>query len=590
MDNLDLDYKLRRFSAVKQKYMIDTIMNKNINGKPVRIVSLAGTETVTKNMTLYECDDTIIALDCGVDFPDDDQLGVNLVIPDFTYLRENSHKFKAVFITHGHEDHIGAVPFLLEEFDVPIYGTKLVQGFLYEKFEDRQFKDRKANYKPVVFEPGMDPVEIGPFKVSCFGVNHSVPAATGVVIDTPQGRILHMADFKIDATPILDKPIDLGEIEAISKDGVLCLLSDCLGITTPGSSKSESTLNDTFGMLFEKYTGRQIIVTTLSTSISRMHQIFEAAQKVGRQVVISGMSMHKNSSVARRLGYLNFDDNLFIKEDNAADLPQDQLIYLVAGCYGQHGSGLDRISRNEHRNIFLREDSVVIFSGDPSPPGVDVDVERVQANLTILGANVIFGEIQDNLHVSGHGTHDDLMKIAKIVNPKYYIPIGGTVVKMRVYSNALQEELNVPKANIFEQLEGQTTVFENGRARRGDKIEVKQIYIGNNSTDEINPLVLRDRDAMCSDGVFVVVVPISKNGKQLYPDKVEIVTRGFIYVKESKQFMNKSKKFIVKALNKYKSGDKNWKDIRRKLERDIEKYIRKESRSYPMVIVHSLNV
>jgi len=557
--------------------------------KKVKIITLAGTETVTKNMTLYECDGTIVAVDCGVDFPDNDVLGVNVVIPDFTYLQDNVHKFKALVITHAHEDHIGAIPFLLDNFDVPIYCTPLVQGIISEKFKDKSFKRLLEKVKFHTFGPDTGEVTFGPFRFSCFHVTHSVPDSTGLVITTPQGVIVHMADYKIDMTPVLGAPIDMARITSLGEKGVLCLLSDCLGITKEGPSKSEQIITQTIQDMVEKYNERQLLFTTLSTNISRMKQIVDAANHVGRRLVFVGRSINQNMKVARGLGYLNLDDSMVVPEKEAMNFDQKDLIYIIAGAYGTPGSALARLSQGEHDNVQLQKDAIVVFTADPSPPGVDVDVERVMANLTLAGAEAIYSDIQEDLYVSGHGTRDDLMKVAALLKAKYYIPIGGTVVKMRAYTNIIHEMLNIDKNRVFELHEGEVLEFSDRGAKIVDKLALQQIYIDADGVTQVNPIVLRDRGQLSTEGVFVVVIPTSKDG-QMSTDKVEVITRGFIYVKESADFMSKSKKYITKVLQKHMAKKDDWQTFRRKVENDVGSFLKKETRRTPLVIIHTLTI
>jgi ribonuclease J len=554
----------------------------------LKIYTLSGTESVTKNLTVYEYGDDIILVDCGVGFPDMDQYGVNVVIPDFTYILENSHKVRGLFITHGHEDHIGAVPYLLRELNIPIYASKLVQGFLNERVSDRPFKDLAGKIKFHLFSPESEEITLGVFKVSAFCINHSVPSSTGLAIRTPEGMVLHIADYKIDWTPVLDPPIDLGRISELGRNGVLCLLSDCLNVTTEGYSKSEMDLNDTFSDIFKNADGRQILITTISSNIARMFQIIDAATKSGRKVVLAGRSIDQSVSVARRLGYLPFADDIFVKDADSSKYKQGDIVYIIAGCYGQEGSALARFSRGEHDTVKLVDNALVVFSADPNPPGVEADVEKVMSALTLAGAEVLYSKIQNNLHVSGHGTRGDLTTIAAISKAKYYIPIGGTITRMRAYTNMIGE-LGIGKERVFECMEGDCVEFSNGRARKGQKIETKPVFIDNNGTDEVNPIVIRDRDQLSSDGVFVVVIPASQSG-EFYPDKVEVVTRGFIYVKASKELLDKSKQFIAKIFDKGMTRSKDWQDLKRKLESRIEDFLRKETGRRPMVIVHSITV
>lgn len=556
----------------------------------LRIITLGGTEKVTKNLTVYEYGEDIIIVDCGIGFPDIfDMPGVDVLIPDFTYLIENKHKIKGLFITHGHEDHVGAVPNLLLELpDTQVYASKLVGEFLKVKLNDGALKDLGKNFHYHLMDPTTGTADLGKFKVSAFRINHSIPESMGFAIRSPEGLVLHIADYKFDATPVLDKPADIASIERYSKEGVLCLLSDCLGITSEGHTKSESTLNDTFTKLFDKAGKKQIFVTTMSSNISRMYQIMNAAQKHGRKLVTSGRSVEQMVDVARRLGYLPFPDDFFVKEQECQKYDQGELVYLIAGCYGQPGSSLGRLSKGEHESINLEKDAMVIFSGDPSPPGADIMVEKVMDALTLKGADVIYGEIQENLHVSGHAVKGDIEKLTKMVNARYFIPIGGSITKMRAYTNVLNS-IGIAKNRVFECLEGDSVNFSFDKATKGDHVRVKPVYMGSNKLEELNPVVVRDRNQLCLEGVFVVAIPVSKKGQPML-DRVEIITRGFIYVKDSQDLMNKSKKFIGKRLGKLSSGKKDIIDIKKKLENEIGNYLDKETSMKPMVIVHFITI
>ncbi len=572
-----------------QQY-VDTISKEEKGEKKdkLKIITLSGTESVTKNLTVYEYGDDIILVDCGVGFPDSDLYGVDVVIPDFSYVLENSHKVRALIVTHGHEDHFGAVPYLLNELDVQIYTGKLVQGFIRERLSDKGFKHLADKARITLLEPGSGTVQAGVFKVTAFGVNHSVPNSMGLAIETPEGTVLHMADYRIDWTPVLDKPIDLNTIAEYGKKGVLCLLSDCLNVLTEGYSKSESILANTFADLFENNVGRQMFITTISSNLSRMHQIMEAALKHGRKVVLSGRSIEQSVKVARGLGLIKFADDLFVDEREAGKHPQGDLVYIIAGCYGQPGSSLGRLSRGEHRDIVLEKNPIVVFSADPNPPGVDIAVERVMSAFTLFGAEVVYSRIQENLHVSGHGTRGDLVTIASVVKPKFFIPIGGTITRMRAYTNMLKD-LGVSSDRVFECLEGDIVDFSSGRAKKSGRIQTSPVYIDTAGTGStINPVVIKDRDQLSTDGVFVVVIP-TKDGNIL-KDNVEVVTRGFIYVKASQELMDKSRKFVTKSIEKLSTKPIEWPVKKKKLENEIQDFLYKETRSSPLVIVHALNL
>lgn len=553
----------------------------------LKIITLSGTESVTKNLTVYECGDDIIAVDCGVGFPDADMRGVDLVLPDFTYLKENSHRVRALFITHGHEDHIGAVPYLLQELNVPIYSSKLVLGFLTERLKEK-INEKLTGISLNILEPNSPEVVAGSFRVSAFKVNHSVPRSMGLIIKTPQGVVLHMADYKIDWTPVLDEPIELGKIARYGEEGVLCLLSDCLGATTEGYSKSEKTLDDTFHDLFEEKEGRQVFVTTISSNISRMHQIIIAALKNDRKIVLVGRSIDQSVRVAMNLGYVNYDKSIFVDPKDSSRYSQSELAYIIAGCYGQEGSALDRLARGQHEDVKMEEDAVVIFSADPSPPSVREDVERLIDTLTLAGAEVVYGAIQENLHVSGHGTRGDLMTIASVVKPKYFIPIGGTVSKMRAYTNMV-EMLGYGHDRVFESLEGESVVFEDGKAAKGPKIETELIMVGQNGGGEIHETVVRDRQRLANDGVFIVVLPVSKDKKRLV-GKVETVTRGFVFVRESRDLLEKASQFVTKSFDKHVAKNDDWGHTRSRMEKEVQQFLLEETGATPLVIVYPVAV
>lgn len=573
--------------------LVDT---KNIDPQEskLRIISIGGTEAVNKNMTVYECGDDIVVVDCGIGFPDSEMHGVDVVIPDFTYLKENVHKIRGLFITHGHEDHVGAVPYFLREFQghrIPIYGGKLVHGFIRKKIEERVFKKAGEGVSLVLMTPETPAVSLGKFRISAYGVNHSVPESMGFAIRTPQGLVLHTSDFRIDPTPVLDKPMDLERIAAFGKEGVLCLLSDCLNVTTEGPSKSESSLNSIFQELLKGAEGRQFLVTTISSNISRMYQIITAAKEHGRKVVLSGRSISQNTDVARGLGMLPFSDETFVAEEDAHKHNQSDLVYIIAGCYGQQGSGLDRVSRGEHHRITLEKDALVVFSADPNPPGVEEMVNKVMDNLTLAGAEVLYSKIQDNLHVSGHGTKEDLKTLAETVRPKYFIPIGGTITRMRAYTKMV-EKLGVKADRVFEMLEGDSVVFNAGQATKGKKTKLQPVFIDagdGRGVDSVGPVVLKDRERLADDGVFVAVIPYSKKTKKII-GKVGIISRGFVYVKESRSLMDGAASKINEVLKTHKARESDWGFIKGKLEYEVERFLFKKTRRKPVIIIYSILV
>lgn len=568
------------------KLKVKSIINKK-GAPPVRIINIGGTTTVTGNITAYECGDEIIVVDCGIGFPDSDMPGVDVVIPDFSYLLENREKVKGLIITHAHEDHFGATPYLLKELNIPVYSSKLVLAFVKNRIEDRGTKQLAKAAKLIELSPETGEQKIGNnFKINAFRMNHSVPDSMGFEIRTPQGLIVHISDFKVDWTPVLDKPLDLGRIAELGKEGALCLLSDCLGVTHAGYSESEKTLGPTFDTLFEQAAERQILVTTISSNISRMHQIITSAIKHNRKVALAGRSIRQSVEIATDLGLLPFDPNVFLTDREAKKYASKDVVYIIAGCYGQSNSSLAKAARKEHKNVRIEENSMVIFSADPNPPGTLEDVNKVQDQLTLAGAEVIYSEIQDNLHVSGHGTRGDIEMIAAAVHPKYFIPLGGTVTKMREYKNMISD-LGLGDDNVFEQLEGESVVFESGSAKKGDTINIKHVLAEGMNADQVQPIVVKDREILSNDGVFVVIVPRNKNGE--LAGKVDVVTRGFVYMKESKDLVGKTRNVIHNVLEKNKKN-KDWGFMKKRIEKEVEKFLRKQTSRHPMVIVHSIQV
>ncbi len=566
----------KKFKNTKSKH------GKSFSGeKTLKFIAIG--DGVTKNLTIYEYGDDIIAVDFGIGFPEGDDFGVDFIVPDMSYLLENSHKVRGLFITHAHADHFAAVPYLLQQLNVPIYANKLTQEYIKSQLDEKAFKSLKEGTKFHLFDETVGEVELGPFKISAFNVNHSVPNSLGIAIDTPEGLMMHMADFKIDNSPVIDPVIDLETIAAYGEKGVLCLASDCLGSRAEGFVNSESSLNDTFPNIFRKYPHQQVFITTISSNIARVYQIIEAAGKAGRKVVPTGRSIDQSISIAKNLGYLPFGDEHFVSLGKARDMPQDKLVYIIAGCFGQSGSALDRLSLGEHRDLSLQEGAIVIFSSEPNPPGVDVDVERVASGLILAGAEVVDHHDRDDLHISGHGHKGELSKVASLVKPQYYIPIGGGVTHIHAYANMIGG-MGVDKNRVFELLEGDVVEFIHGRARLGKRLEVNDLYIDGVG---VSSIVIKDREQLASDGVLVVVIPVSQKDRKVI-GKVDIVTRGFIYVKESKALMGEAKDRVNKIIEKNGKNVVEWGELKHKIEKDLQKFLYKRTRRNPLVITHSI--
>jgi ribonuclease J len=555
--------------------------NNRRDGTPMKFVAIG--DSVTKNLTVYEYGDEMIAVDFGIGFPEEDSFGVDFIVPDMTYLLDNAHKFKALFISHAHADHFAAVPYLLQQINIPIYCNHLTQEYIKTLLEEREFKKLQKDVQFHLFDPTTEPVKMGSFTVSAFHVNHSVPDSLGIVIETPEGTFVHMADFKIDFSPVIDDPIDFNALAELRKKDVLCLASDCLGSNKEGFIESESTLKDTFPSILGEYHEKQIFITTISSNISRIHQIIEGAIDAGRKVVPVGRSIEQSIKIARGLGYLPFHDDVFLDLKKAVNLPQDSVVYIIAGCFGQSGSSLDRLSMGEHKDIRLTDNSLVVFSSEPGPPGADVSVERVMGNLYLQGAEVLDYTMREHLHVSGHGHQGDLSTVAAMIQPKYFIPIGGSNVQIYAYAKMMQG-VGIEDKRVFKLQEGDVVEFQNREARMGERLEVNDIYIDGVS---LSPIVIKDREHLSNDGVFVVVVPVNRESNSL-AGKVDVITRGFIYVKESKALLGKSRDVINKVIDKDNNVVSNWSEIKNNIEKDLQKFLRKETGRKPLIIVHSI--
>lgn len=561
-------------------------INSILSSNDLRIIKLGSEVGATKNMTVYESGDDIIVVDCGIGYPDTELPGVDIVIPDITYLLENKSKVRAILVTHAHEDHFGAIPFVIQDLNVPIYACPLVQGMIRKRLEERT-PGGAQNVSFNTISSETPAVKLGNFSVEFFRVNHSVPDSLGFAIKTPQGTVLHMADFKIDWSPVIDKPIELDKIAVYGDAGVLCLLSDCLGVTHEGYTKSERTIQSTFDDLFLNAHGKQIFVTTISSNISRVHQVISSAIKAGRKVVFVGRSISQTAEIAKGLKYLPFSDDVYVDMKEVGQYAPDSLVYIIAGCYGQEGSALFRLAHNDHQQLSIQDGDLVIFAADPGPPSTYEPVDSILHYLTVAGAEVLYSEIQDNLHVSGHGKRGDLETVASICKAKYYLPIGGTAARMRAYTHMV-EGLGVAKDHVYELLEGESVVFSSGNARKGDKVEVDNIYIDPKGNGVVGEVILKDREKLSGDGIFVVIVPVSKD-KTRVVGSAEVVTRGFIYVKENLSFLGRSKDVVNKVLDKETQiGD--WNALKNRIEKKLDKFFLEEIGRKPVLLVTMITV
>jgi ribonuclease J len=486
----------------------------------LRVIPLGGIGEIGKNMTVFEFGDQIIIVDCGLMFPDEEMYGIDLVIPDITYLRENRDKVRAFVITHAHEDHIGALPFVLPEFpDVPVYASRLARGLISNKIRER----RIASDRLMPLDPG-DTVELGHFDVTAFRIGHSIPDAMGVRIRTPFGDIVHTGDFKFDQTPVDGKPADFQELARFGAEGVLCLLSDSTRAEMPGYTPSERTVGDAFHDIMEGLEGR-VIVATFASNIARVQQVYEASETFGRQVSVLGRSMEQNTRIAAELGYLKAPSTGLVNKARIGSIPDDQLTIVTTGAQGEPMAGLARMANRENRFVEIGPGDTVIVSASPIP-GNEEYVARTVDNLFRAGANVYYHAIK-RAHVSGHASQEELKLMLNLTRPRYIIPVHGEF-RMLVQHGRLAQEVGLEPSNIFIVENGQPIEFlADGSARRGEKVEAGYVYVDGVSVGEVGEVVLRDRRALAKDGMFLVVVTVDKQHGTLVGSP-EVVTRGFV--------------------------------------------------------------
>lgn len=541
----------------------------------LKFIALSGTTSVTANCYIYETKRDMIVVDCGVGFPDQEMFGVDLIIPDFSYIIENKNKLRGILISHGHEDHIGSLPFLLRDVKVPVYGTALVEGFLKDKFGEYGFR----NYKINVIDPDRDTITLGEFKATPFRVTHSVPDSVGYAIDTPEGRIFHVAEYKFDRTPVVGHKVDIEKIKRLSSKGVLFLASDCLGSNKPGFTMSEKQIEGRIEEIMQK-AGDSVFFTTISSNISRMQQAIDIGARLNRKVTFIGRSTEKKSQIAKDLGYLNYEKGLVISPKELERLPKDQRLYIISGSYGQPGSSLYRAALGEHKSINIEAGDMVIFSSDPGPPGSKQSIDFIVDRLIELDAEVHYYDMQEDLHVSGHGSKEDIKKLISLVNAKYLVPVGGTIRFMRAFRD-LAVESGYKENFVFELKTGESIEIEHGSANRGKKVKSKEVLVDGLGIGDVGNVVLRDRQILANEGVAIAMIQIDGETHKL-TEEPEIISRGFVFEKRSKGLLKKAGRALGQRISKEKRIDKR--TTRYTAIDFLEKYLYQETGRRPMVL------
>ena len=527
----------------------------------VKIIPLGGLGEIGKNITAIECDDEIVVIDCGVAFPDEEMYGVDLIIPDITYLKNNVEKIKGIFLTHGHEDHIGALPYVLKEINVPLYGTKLTIGIVKTKLEEHKILS-EARLNNV--EPG-DVVSFRKLKVEFIRNTHSIADSCSLAIFTPVGIILHTGDFKIDYTPIDGQKMDLQRISNLGKEGVVLLMADSTNVERQGHSLSEKSIGFTLDRIISKAKGR-VIVATFASNIHRMQQIVDASFKNNRKVVFNGRSMENISKVAMELGYLHIPNNEVVSIDDLKNYENDKITLITTGSQGEPMASLARIAFSNHRKITIEPNDTFIISASPIP-GNDKLISRVINQLFRKGADVIYEDLED-VHVSGHAYQEELKLIHTLVHPKYFMPVHGEYRHLKHHGD-LAENLGMKKNNIF--------ILETGNVLELTKDGCKK-------EGKVRNIVLRDRRHLAQDGMLTIVVAIERDTLSIVSGP-DVITRGFVYVKESEALINKVKELSVNELERCLSmGVIEWYVLKGNIKKTVENYIYETTKRRPTII------
>ena len=545
------------------------------NGSKVQIIPLGGVGEIGKNMFVVQCHEDIMIIDGGLKFPEDEMLGIDFVIPNITYLVENQKKIRGMVLTHGHEDHIGAIPFILKQINMPIYGTKLTLGLLKCKLEEHGLQADLQEVK------AGDEINLGKnFRVNFITMNHSVPDGVALAIETPLGVILHSGDFKFDQTPVDGKVADYQALADYGRKGVLLLMCDSTNAIRPGYTPSERVIGRTFDTIFSK-TKDRIFMATFASNIHRIQQAFDVSMQYGRKVTIVGRSMVRNTGVARELGYLNFPDGILVEPEEINRYPAHKVLILTTGSQGEPLSGLTRMANQNHNKLSIVPGDTVILSSTPVP-GNEKLVNRVIDGLSRAGARVISKDSAD-VHVSGHASQEELKLLLNLVRPKYTMPVHGEYRHMTAYAK-LAEEVGVPAENIFVAGIGDVLEFTSDGARLSGKVPSGVVLIDGLGIGDVGNVVLRDRQQLAQDGVLVVVVTIDKARRSIKvgPD---IITRGFVYVRESENLIAQAQDQVRKSLETCLKGEiTDWSTLKSSAKDVLGSFLYEKTKRRPMIL------
>lgn len=548
--------------------------NKKKKTPKLKIIPLGGLEQIGMNITAYEYEDSIIIVDCGLAFPEDDMLGIDLVIPDVSYLKDNVEKVKGFIITHGHEDHIGALPYILRELNVPVYATKLTIGVIDNKLKEHNLL---KTTKRKVIKYGQS-VNLGQFRVEFIRVNHSIADAAALAIFTPVGTLIHTGDFKVDYTPMFSDTIDLQRFAELGKKGVLALLADSTNVERPGFTMSERMVAKTFDTIFAENMNHRLIVATFASNVDRVQQIIYTAEKYDRKVVIEGRSMVNIMTTAEELGYITIPDNIMIDIEQIKNYPDEKLVLITTGSQGEAMAALSRMANSTHRKVSITPGDVVILSSHPIP-GNEKSVSKIINELTRKGARVI---TQDT-HVSGHACQEEIKLIYALTKPKFAIPLHGEY-HHRVTHGQLAQGMGVEKENVFILSSGDVLELDEDKGSVADHVVAQGIFVDGLGVGDVGNIVLRDRQHLSENGLLIVVLTMGKATGELLAGP-DIVSRGFVYVRENENLMEEAREVVLEALDRCMAKNMtDWGRIKTTMKDALSEYIWKKMKRNPMIL------
>ncbi len=546
---------------------------KNPSSK-LKIIPLGGLEQIGMNITAFEYEDCIVVVDCGLSFPEDDMLGIDLVIPDVTYLKENQDKIKGFMITHGHEDHIGALPYVLKDLPIPVYATKLTMGIIENKLKEHGL-ERAVKRKVVKFGQN---INFGNLRIEFIKTNHSIVDAAALAIYSPAGTVVHTGDFKVDYTPVFGDAIDLQRFGEIGKKGVLALMCDSTNAEREGFTQSEKTVGKTFDSIFSEHTSTRIIVATFASNVDRVQQIINSAYKFGRKVVVEGRSMVSIIDTAMNLGYLNIPENTLIDIEQIKNYPDDRTVIITTGSQGESMAALSRMAGGMHRKVSIGPQDTVIFSSHPIP-GNEKAVSKVINELYAKGADVIF----QDAHVSGHACREEIKLLYTLVRPKYAVPVHGEYRHLKAQAS-LVKELGYSSENIFILSSGDVLELDEESAQVTGKVPAGSVYVDGLGVGDVGNIVIRDRQHLAEDGILIVVMALDSVSNYLVSGP-DIVSRGFVYVRESDELLDEARSLVMDLMDRFQERNiSDWGKIKTTIRDTLSDYFWKKTKRRPMIL------